>query len=78
MVGEYNGRLQTMEVTFKQNIDNVEFIIYKDGNVCEKDYIQHISKADMQSYILSTYGSGDYTIIIKVNGIIVVSEILSL
>ena len=78
MVGEYNGRFQTMEVTFKQNIDNVEIIIYKDGIVCENDYIQHIDKADMQSYIMSTYGSGDYTIIIKVNDMIVVSEILSL
>lgn len=78
MVGEYDGNSQTIEVTFKKAINNVEIIIDKDGMVCENDYIQHISKADMQSYILSTYGSGDYTIIIKVNGIIVVSEILSL
>lgn len=65
--GEYSQASHTVEITFKENIDNVEIIIYKDGIVCELDAGQDIQKDDFKNYLLNKYGSGEYTICIKIN-----------
>lgn len=65
--GEYSQASHTVEITFKENIDNVEIIIYKDGIVCELDAGQDVQKDDFKNYLLNKYGSGEYTICIKIN-----------
>lgn len=74
MVGEYNENFNIMEVVFKQDIDNIEVIIYKDGIICENEYIYHVEETDYKSYLLSIYGTGKYSIFIKQNGSLLVSE----
>lgn len=65
--GEYSQASRTIEISFKENIDNVEIIIYKDGVVCEYDADQNVQKDDFKNYLLNMYGSGEYTIHIKIN-----------
>lgn len=74
VVGYYNVITHNVSITFNHDLDNVEILIYKDGSVCEQDIENSVRKADFKEYLLSTYGKGKYTISVKVNGIIVVSE----
>ena len=72
--GEYNKNSCIVELTFKQDIDNVEVIIYKGDSVCEYDQEQNIKKEDFYNYLLAQYGAGQYTICVKVDGITVVEK----
>ncbi len=77
MVGSYDQILQTVELTFKQNIDNVEIIIYKGDTVCEYDSEQNIQKEDFYNYLLAQYGAGQYTICVKVDGVTIVEKTIT-
>lgn len=74
ILGEYNKNSCIVELTFKQDIDNVEVIIYKGDSVCEYDQEQNIKKEDFYNYLLAQYGAGQYTICVKVDGITVVEK----
>lgn len=77
MEGNYNDESQEVEVLFKKEISNVEITIYKEDSICEIDQEKKVTKEDYKSYLLATYGAGEYTICIKVNGIIIVKESFS-
>lgn len=72
--GEYNVITHNVSITFNQDLDNVEILIYKDGSVCEQEIESSVKKSDFKEYLLSTYGKGNYTICVKVDGAVVVSE----
>lgn len=74
ILGEYNKNSCIVELTFMQDIDNVEVIIYKGDSVCEYDQEQNIKKEDFYNYLLAQYGVGQYTICVKVDGITVVEK----
>lgn len=74
ILGEYNKNSCIVELTFKQDIDNVEVIIYKGDSVCEYNQEQNIKKEDFYNYLLAQYGAGQYTICVKVDGITVVEK----
>ena len=78
LLGKYDKASRVVELTFKQNIDNVEVIIYKDGSVCEKVQEQNIQKEDFFNYILAQYGAGNYTICVMVNGNLIVEKEISI
>lgn len=74
MEGSFNTNYNVLELFFKQDIDNVEVIIYKGDSVCEHDQEQNIKKEDFYNYLLAQYGAGQYTICVKVDGITVVEK----
>lgn len=74
MEASFNTIHNVLELTFKQNIDNVEVIIYKGDSVCEYDQEACVKKEDFYNYLLAQYGVGQYTICIKVNGTIIVEK----
>ena len=51
-----------LELTFKQDSENMNILIYKNGKVCEKETLPNVSKDDTERYCLSDYGTGVYTI----------------
>lgn len=72
--GRYNENTRVALLIFKQDLDNVEILIYKDGSVCEQEIESSVKESDFKEYLLSTYGKGNYTICVKVDGAVVVSE----
>lgn len=67
LVGVYNKTSHILQIIVKENIDNIEIIIYKNGIVREYDADQDIQNGDFKNYLLNNYGSGEYTIYIKIN-----------
>ena len=51
-----------LELTFKQDSENMNILIYKNGKVCEKETLPNVAKDDTERYCLSDYGTGVYTI----------------
>ena len=67
LAGVYNKTSHILQIIVKENIDNIEIIIYKNGIVREYDADQEIQNGDFKNYLLNNYGSGEYTIYIKIN-----------
>lgn len=74
MEGSYNEESQEVEVIFKKEISNVEITIYKEDAICEIAQEKKVTKEDYKSYLLATYGAGEYTICVKVDGVVIVYE----
>lgn len=77
---KYDQTTTDLELTFKQDSENMNILIYKNGKVCEKDNLGNVSKDDTETYRLSDYGAGVYTICtgedrdVQILGIVVCNE----
>ena len=78
--GAYDETIGSLDITFKQNTDKLDIIIYKDGKICEREVFENVLKNEGQIYQLSNHGAGVYTVctatnkVIQIAGVIVVEE----